>query len=526
MAFAEALATGLAQGLGEGFQQHFADQRREKFELKRMDKSFDMFKKQQIYSFGLQEIGKQNEALGAWEDAAKLSVNDLAFQAATKVAEPFSKGDRPQIVRDTLKNFQGMSKAELLSRAGYNKPDYSAYIDNPDYQDAIPQARIAGMADMPTMSETFQYDPRTLEKALTQAGEKMTDFDKKVKMGKQLIANRVQSVTGYRLSEDVIADLYGDGSQLQTETKGALNIDPALTRFDQLKNKVYFPVGGEIKLRSEMDKDDWAQWQAEQTGQVGPQPTEEEEMDIPAPIGAGSATYETPETAEYLAKEEEKAQMKAQQAAAKRVGEKHGKLIASYGALDELEQATQGLSDGAKQYLFGAANWKGAGAISDRVTQLAAKAGDPDAQEAAAYLSLVTNITARIKHDQYGSAQTATELKDFASQLGRPGIFQNPDTLMAQLKARKASVGRDVKSSIGQSDRDAYLAEHKDDPYAASAFGVEPEETNQTVSDSTEELRKQAAAYVDQLIAKGEYDEADREGLIQHLVKGSQQPIQ
>ena len=120
--------------------------------------------------------------------------------------------------------------------------------------------------------------------------------------------------------------------------------------------------------------------------------------------------------------------------------------------------------------------------VSDASKRIAAKKGVKGAQEALKFLSLMENVSAALKHDQYGSAQTATELKTFASQLGNPSILQNPKTLLDQIHTRESLVQSDIDSAIGLDAREAYIAQH---PEAAGIFGKSEEDTKQTVSDSS-----------------------------------------
>lgn len=448
----EALAQGIAQGVGEGAQDYFKDQRRERMELRQMDKSFDMFKKQQRYQMGLQGIQAQNEALGSWEQAAKMNVGDLAYQAAVKMAEPLSKDDRAGFIRDTMKNFGGMSKAELLVRAGYSKPDYSQWIDNPEYQDAIPMSRVAGMEDMPDMTQVFKYDPRRWEQEQKKEQEKITDYMRK----KQDTFNGIKSMSvvqfGATPSEEltnVIWQQRPGGVGVEMKGADAISYDQNLLT-SLINSGQVVQVGTQLKLKGELTDADYKI--------IGGQPTAAPQQ----PQGKPGALYTEPTTEKYLGEQEQKEEMKVQRQAASKVEKDQGKTIKSYTSLNDLENSLASLSDDAKAILFGDTSLKGLLSMSKVGQQIAAKQGVKGAEEARKFLALMENISATLKHEQYGSAQTATELKNFADQLGNPSILQNPKTLLDQIKTRKQLIGSALSASVGETGRKAYMAEHPD----------------------------------------------------------------
>lgn len=534
-----AFAQGLLMGAGDAGQKYFEDMRRERFDNRKLEKTFQMFKKQTDYSTAVQsekekgvamykanltDITTKNTQREEWERVSKMDVGDIVYENALKASEKFAKADRPAFVRDYMKRRSGIDKVTAMNDRGLTLPDYSQYKGKDEYKDAIPTAYLAGVPELPDADSLFTFDPEAgYLKELGEQAEKLTDAQRERKYNLQTIKDATLLNFQAEPSDRLAAYILGKrGKEGDTVLKGADVISMDNTRIaSMIKSRQAFTVGGELKLKSELNDEE-----RELLGL----PTQPSPDTQPTPTYSGKEFTE-PTTEAYLTEQKEMKARKEELKMAKDVGDKYGKLIGSYGALEELQQATMNLSEGAKAYLYGEASWKGLGAVTDKVTQLAAKTGDKAAQEAAAYLSLVTNITARIKHDQYGSAQTKTELTDFASQLGRPGLFQNPDTLMDQIEARKGSVGRDIRSSVGDEARTAYLNQHKDTPYLSAAFGVQEEgETKPTMSDSAApneaKIRQDATAFAEELIKAGEYDESERQGLIDHFVTQSLKQIQ
>lgn len=518
MSMGEAIALGIAKGVGEGYTDYYKDQRRERMSDRQMQKSFDTFKKQSQYSYGLQEIGKQTDALGKWETAATMSTNDLAFQVASKIGSNYSKEDRPKVIQNTLKQLQGMTKAELLSRAGYNKPDYSQWIDNPDYQDAIPRSRIAGMADMPDMETTFKYDPRNYADFQKEQGEKVTDYMRK--KTDELAAISSMSVVGFgaKPSTELATMIWKnrpEGTAVAMKGAEAVSYDQNLLN-SLITNGQAVKVGSQIKLRGELTEKD------------------KELLGIPevTPVEAPADTstlYTEPTTKQFVEDKEAKAVEKQQRTMTRDIEKKSGKTVKSYRDLEALGGELENLDDETKAALFGALSTEGLIGATDFGRKLAAKFGNEAAQKARAFLSRMTNVSAALKHEQYGSAQTLTELKTFADQLGDPSLLQNPDTLAEQIKTRLELIGNDLDATVGLEGREAYLTQHPE--IAESSLGARwgaKEDTKQTVSDLGEEEAEAPASlftaqgitqFADQAIASGQYKESQRADLVAYMMQ-------
>lgn len=507
--YGAAFAQGLAQGVGEGIQDYYKDQRRERADNRRMAKSFDMYRKNAQLSFGLQEVAKKNAQLDEWEKAAKLSADDLAFQVANKVAEPYSKEDRPQVFRDTYKNLNNMPHPELMVRAGYVRPDYSDYIDNPDYQDVIPTSRIAGISELPNAAQVFKYDQRKYESTIKKAGDKLTDYDKKVATAKQGLRSMTPAAfNGAILSEkgaDVLYSLLGS-SGFDVQQQGG---DIANSAIPILNGQLMSPDGSLVLHGNTIIPREGL-----------PEETEITPLVEPASPIVGTDTAKTA----YLAEQEEKEDKKVRYQAAQHISDKYGNDFASYETLQELRDSAEAVKD--NPYLYGDVSWKGLGTVSKTVIQAAAKAGDAEAKEALAFLSKFENISAALKHEQFGSAQTNTELASFDRQLKEPGLLQNNDTLITQINERMKGIGAGIRGKVGVQDRQYYMDEHPDASYAQGIFGTkEPSEalegTKETVSDSSEAQEKPTmegvVAHVDSLIASGKLDASQRSSAISHL---------
>lgn len=479
MAFGDALAMGIVKGIGTGYSQHIQDQRRERMENRRMDKSFDMFKKQKQYSFGLEAIGKENESLGAWEEAAKLGVNDLAFKAATKMAGSFSKEDRPKIIRDSMKNFNGMSKAELLSRAGYNKPDYSQWIDNPDYQDAIPQSRIAGMKEMPGASDVFKYDPRAYEQEQAKVAEKLTDYQRKKKDEFNSINTMGVVSFGAGLSDDVKNYIWKNRPEgVTAQLKGSEVVSYDQNLLTSLVNEgQVVKVGNTMKFVGALED------------------REKEMLGIGAPTAPQEPTdvkplYSEPETQQYLSEKEQKEATAKMDSAIKSMGKDlgtgKGTPLTTHTELTDAKKALETMNEDALSYMFSA------GFSLDTVRDISAKFGNEEAQKAKDLISKMSSSVNAIRHELFGSALTEGEAEAFKKQFADVGVFNSKENLSTQLQhlIDKAEMGTVEKMAGYTPEQRAAFLERNPQYAGVMRRVVETDDTQdperkQTVSDSS-----------------------------------------
>lgn len=477
-----AIAQGIAQGVGQGANKYYDDQRRTKRSKQDMANAFTTFKQQQdysnsqrvereknmaVYSTNLSSIDNKNKATETWKANAQLSPSDLAFQIATKQSSHFAKGDRPKFFRDTMKRLNGMSKTELMAKAGYVLPDYSEFIDKPEYHDAIPIPTIGDSPNLPAASATFKYDPRVLAGVQQQKAEKVSAYMEKRNDEYKAIDSMGMVTYGATMDESVKNLIWKnrpEGKGVEMQGAEAVSYDQTFVNALIKAGKV-IQVGTQLRLTKEVEIEDKALSQRTKSF-------------IPTSEGDTASLYTEPKAQEQITRKLEKEQVATKKAAVKRVEDKQGKVIKSYESLDTLKEGLASLSPDAKEILFGGSSAKGILSISDLAQQIAAKGDVKGAKESRKFLSLMENISATLKHEQYGSAQTATELKNFAAQLGNPSVFQNPDTLLSQIETRKKLVRDGVEAGVGVEDRQAYLESH---PEAEGLFG-----TKQTVSDSSD----------------------------------------
>lgn len=496
--FGEAIALGVAKGLGEGYQTHLAEQRRERASDRRMAKTFDMFKKQSQYSYGLQQIGKQTEALGAWESAAKMSTNDIAYKAAVKMSEPYSKADKPKVIQNTLKNFQGVSKADLLARLGYSKPDYSQWIDNPDYQDAIPRARLAGMDEMPDMEQTFKYDPRNYADVQKEEAAKKDKYDKDKKDTLTGINNMAVIGFGAKPSEELAITLWkGRPKGIAVEMKGAdaISYDNNLLT-SWLNSGQAVKVGAVIKLRSELTMKDKALLGISEEPLVTSQGTQ-----------SAATLYTEPTTEAYIeekkVKGEAKEMDKAIQKIAKSLGTGKGTPLTTHTELQESLALLDSMDEDALDYLFTA------GYSTDTARDLAAKAGSGSAQKAKDLISKMSGTVNNIRHELFGSALTEGESAAFQKQFADVGTFNTKENLRNQL------VNLINKAELGVAEKMAGFTPEQREEFKSRNKSYT--DVMRQVDTGTEVPQGFLAAKRAELVASGKYTPEQIDSYIQYL---------
>lgn len=477
--FGEAIAMGVTQGLGQGAQQYYNDMRREKMDAKKISDTFNMFKKQTVYANRVKNVQAMNATAEQWKTQAGKSTNTLAYELAMKSAEGLSKADKPKFFRDTMKQLNGMSKTELLTRGGYTQPDYSQFMDDPTLQDAIPKSYMAyGSEPDESMSEVFKYDPRAYEEVAAKQAEKINMYTQK-RDDDIAVINSVSTLNyGSSLSSEAAKTLWKMSGGADPEMQGAtLSSNSTGLMAKWLQKGILVDTGSELVLRSELSDEELDTFAPDEA------PTE----DTTEQPMIGADVYEDPTKAAQLTEEKQLAEKKRIDTKVEGLSKGLGKSIQSMNSLEDLGMSLSGLSEDAKEILFGAATLKGALSLTDVGKKIAAKADVPGAKEAREFLSKMTNVSASLKHEQYGSAQTATELKTFADQLGDPSLLQNPETLLAQIESRMNLIGSDVEAGMSAYDEDirnAYLERNPQFKTSVKmALGGEDKGTKQTVSD-------------------------------------------
>lgn len=507
MSMGEAIALGIAKGVGQGYQKHFDEQRRERMDLRRMDKSFDMFKKQAQYSYGLEQIGKQNEVLGQWETVAKQNVNDIALQGATKLSQQFAAKDRPAFVRRTMKNMQGMSKAEMLSKFGYNKPDYSQWINDPDYQDAIPMSRIAGMPDMPGADEVFKYDPRMVQQETAAKAEKVTDYMRKREDEFKTISTMGVVSFGGAPSDSVKNFIWKsrpEGVNVTMKGSEAVSYDQNLMT-SLINSGQVVKIGNQLKFKNELTDGEM------QTLGIDPATVTGEDV-TPTPL------YTEPQSAEYIEKQEGEKMQKAVKSMSKDLGTGKGTPLTTYSELQDSLDMLNTMDKDALDYLFTV------GFSNQTAREVAAKFGDKNAQLAKNLISKLSGTVNALRHDLYGSALTEGETAAFKQQFSDIGMLNNKENLATQIQnlMDKSQMGVAEKlAGYSVEQRRAFLEAN---PQYKDVMGkVEMVDTKQTLSDSSDKdsggfTKEGVAAYVDGLIQSGQYSEEQRAELTQFML--------
>lgn len=436
MAFADALAQGILKGVGTGVQQHYLDQQRKRQEDRKLQKSFDMYKKQTQYSYAMEGISKQNEALGAWESAAKLSVDDLAYQAATKMSANFSKEDRPKFFRDAMKRLNGMSKVELLSRAGYNKPDYSQWANNPEYADAIPQSRIAGMADSQGMSDVFKYvPPQTTDTGTKTEDKKQWQVEMEGRhnaYSQSLLGNSYLIQQGIEGIDPSVLNLVDASLQfgkqdpiyVDSETGIEVNrIDDEVIR--GLQNGKFAIVGGTVMPMRKAQGFLELENEFQQEAVAAEQPTETPmEGEVPLTDAVGQTEglpMDTPPLTSQEQVRQQKQQVKEQKRF-RREATEIGKTVAKESvtevvdSIDRAEADLQALKPEQLQYIYQALNVAD-GVVPDAMRAMQ-KEGDPNAREAFKAMQSLMNVLNVTLKDRSGAAVTEPEAQRFFRELG------------------------------------------------------------------------------------------------------------
>jgi hypothetical protein len=423
----------------------------------------------------LKGIEAEKAKTAEWERVVKLPTVELAYALADQLTSGVDKKGKDEAMRKALKRLAGKTKVELLDIGGYTLGDYSEYVDDPLYKDAIPKHTVKGISDQDAAS-TFEYNVE--RDAETIAREKQTVYEQK----KADVYQSITTMTKMKYSaipDDNVKNLLWQG---RPQGEGVVLQGAEAVSYDQtyLSNLIasgeVVQVGNKLRTAADIAEEDAIRAAREgftKTATTTPQSTS----------GSVGSLYVEPKGQEIIDTKKEKEEKALRTKAVQRVEDKRGLAIKSYSVLGKLSNLVDGLSPDAKEILFGAKSMKGLLAMSSTAQQIAAKNDVKGAKEAREFLALMENISAELKHEQYGSAQTISELKTFANQLGNPSVFQNPDTLKAQIDTRKLLVKAGLEAYVGAEDRAYYLEAH---PEAAELFG-----TKETVSDSSSKEGKE-----------------------------------
>lgn len=517
--FGTALAQGLTQGLGQAGQQYVGDMRRARINQQQMDDTLNNFKKQSVYSARLQEVQQQNVTTDRWRMQAAKSTGDIVREGAFAASKGLSPLDKPMFIRDYMKRNNGITKADALVQQGYVMADYSSFADDPTLMEAIPKANLVG-SDSPdsSMSEIYKYNPMEMQEIQQAKDKKVTAYTQKRDDDLQTI-NSVSAINnGARLSDAAAKTVWkmAGGAEGKMVGNQLTNVSTGLVQ-KWLASDVLVNTGTVIKLRSEVSAEDDAsnvgtgQWDPSMGGAT-------DDQGAVAGRDLGPTDTTKPMISSQVFEDPTKTEMddaKDAQRVNKEVidlGTKSDKAVHSFDSMNGLAKSLGGLSQDAKTILFGGDSWRGALSLSDTAQKLAAKAGVKGAKEARAFLAQLESVVSVIKHDKYGSAQSNTEMANWAKELGNPSILQNPETLLQQIQehSKMAVTGIDsMISNYGDDTRAEYIKRH---PKLAEHMEKSSGGQNGQVSDLTSMIAKmptQDQAAIKDMLASGKATEQD-----------------
>lgn len=465
MAIGSAIAQGVLSGIGKAGQQYFDDQRRQRLDDIKIKKTFDAFTKQADYSAALQaerdkaqaatqvktqkemadytagvqeekeksvygykegmkDITAKGDQLTEWERVAKMDVKDIVYENALQAAEKFAPSDRPAFIRDYLKRKSGVTKTVAINDRGLTLPDYSKYKSNPDFRDAIPVKRLAGVQEMPDADSLFSFDESGgFMEAQKEAAAKLDKYDKTKRDAISVIKDSTLMTFQAEPSQAVAEYLWlkrpkGEDVQMQ----GADVISQDNTRLAaKIKSGDIVQIGGELKMKRELTDDERQLLGLDMAPTAAP---------APSPTEAG-LEYTEPQAAKQLDEKEEKALKvetdKAVKSMAKDLGTGKGTPLTAHTELSEAMDMINSMDSDALDYMFQV------GFSTDTVRDVAAKYGSESAQKAKDLISKMSSTVNSMRHQLFGSALTEGEAAAFRQQFADIGAFNNKENLVNQL---------------------------------------------------------------------------------------------
>ena len=411
-------------------------------------------------------------------DALKTrSPGELADMYARTYMQNFPAAQQPEAYQYAMEQVNGKSKTELVAMNGGVKADYSQYIGT-EFEELIPRAQPLGGVEDSGMGDIYTYDPTKSPIQISEEVDDLTDFELKNKMVVDFVTRSAESETGYAVDPSVaqhISTQIGanpekimgeQGAAFELRTNQALN---GLIKSGQVVNvngKLVFADDAaaqkaEQEVRAERIEASKSARVGEGTvlaPQVEPSETATDALATKAaeeiPL-LGETAFESPAKKEFFEKE----RIKEVQGKATKLAKDFNKTatIATHDTLGNLMEEVEQMDPEVQSYLYGA------GSLLDVIKDLQAKSGDPAAQEALAFLSRLESFAGKVRHEQFGSAQTEGEMKSWYKQLSEPGILKNPDTLRAQLESKKTLMETDIRSIAGAYDpevREAWQAQN------------------------------------------------------------------
>lgn len=477
MSFGEAIAQGIALGVGQGANQYFLDQRRDKMDARKLQRRFDTFKKETDYAaaiqaeeskrreayekqrtletrkfqtesfkqeqdlrfetakktakfeFGYKDIAAKTEALTSWERAAKQSTRDLVYANAIKTSQNFLKADRAAFVRDYMAKNSGITKVEALEMGGYTLPDYSQYANNPDFADAIPKQRLAGLQDFPGMDEVFTYTPPTETDGEVEGAQWQVEQRQRRDAYSASILNN-SALIQQGISEVDPMVLNQIDTSLQFGKQDALYVDSATgTEVNRVDDEVIRGLSsGRYAI---LDGTVMPAMKAQQIQ------TLQQEFDVPEDtvdvLAEPEVALPTPSSEQVRTEKIEKEETKRFRKQAKGIGDQLAKenVTGVMGAIETAEEDLKGLDEAALGYVYSALNE--AQGSPRLALDAIRKAKDPKAREASMALqSLMGVLNVELK-DRSGAAVTEQEAQRFFAELGRASAVGSLDETLKGL---------------------------------------------------------------------------------------------
>ncbi len=412
------------------------------------------FKQQSMFTQDLQGIKAQGKKQQNFESFAKMTPEQLAFQVAQQRASVYPADQRGNIINQTLQQLKGSDKASLLDNLGQTQANYSQWKDRPEFADAIPKQTALGTEV--NMEEMFKYEqPADANSEV----KKMTEGQQK----RQVIYDSISTTMKLQLGGNIdpavsrhIGSFFPNGLQsgesgANFENRSSMMVNTLLQRGEIVQIEDTWMLRTDAEAVVAQQRSELTAAQERHDAQVGantvlanqaPQGTSAVSQQPIPQLDVGQGT--SPSKQAFFEKEAEQKIAGQSKALAKDFNKTA--TLQTHKTLGELEGKVTALSPEAQGYLYGA------GGVSETIRDLKAKKGDKGAQEALAFLSALESFAGKVRHEQFGSAQTDGEMKSWFKQLSDPSILKNPETLLAQLGAKRELMEKDVKAISGAYD--------------------------------------------------------------------------
>lgn len=440
------------------FQAHRAAAQKDRIQLSSIQTNNQVFaaKVQATMSAQRSQFDAQVQAGARYKELAVKSPKELAGMLAHEYAKNFPKELYGRMYNESLKSNNKKDVAALVRDLDGAQADYTQFIGTP-FEAAIP----TGVGPIDTSGQ-FVMNTEQASDRLTEQTVAFTEGDKKRQVTKNTIQAGFSSQAGtggLQLSDNVasyISGLFPDGKILNPQGENMANIAiQGLIDNDELQRvEGGYAFTRDINIANAEQEALEAQRNAGVGTVLMPQddvanvePTELRMQPEVTPLELRTTTVDSPAAQQAL---EAEAQQVVQGDATK-LNEKFNKAatLQTHDTLNGLLSEVETMSPQVRAQLFGA------GSISETIRDLDAKSGDADALEAKAFLSRLETFAGKVRHEQFGSAQTTGEMASWEKQLQAPGVLANPETLMAQLTSKRDLMVKDIKAISGGTSDEA-----------------------------------------------------------------------